>query len=44
MNRFILSMFTAVDLIVKHDTQRFLIDYFVEWSINTDGEVDVLVR
>ena len=37
-------MSTAVELSVKHDVQRFLVDHFVEWSINTDGEVDVLVQ
>ena len=33
-----------VELSAKHDIQRFLVDRFVEWSINTDGEVDVLVQ
>jgi hypothetical protein len=28
----------------QHDTQRFMVDHFKEWSINTDGEVDVLVH
>mgnify|MGYP003341069060 CR=1 FL=1 len=37
-------MSTAVGLSDKHDIQRFLVDHFVEWSINTDGEVDVLVQ
>ena len=32
------------ELSVKHDIQRFLVDHFVEWSINTNGEVDVLVK
>ena len=39
-----LPMSTTVDLSAKHDVQRFLVDHFVEWSINTDGEVDVLVQ
>ena len=34
----------AVELSAKHDVQRFLVDHFVEWSINTDDEVDVLVQ
>ena len=33
-----------VEFSVKHDIQRFLVDHFVEWSINTDGGVDVLVQ
>ena len=37
-------MSTAVELSTKHDTPRFLVDHFVEWSINTDGEVDVLIK
>ena len=27
-----------------HDVQRFLVGHLMEWSINTDGEVDVLVQ
>jgi len=33
-----------VELSAKHDIQRFLVKRFVEWSINTDQEVDVLVE
>ena len=33
-----------VELSAKHDIQRFLVKNFVEWSINTDQEVDVLVE
>ena len=33
-----------VRLGAQHDTQRFMVDHFKEWSINTDGEVDVLVH
>ena len=33
-----------VELSAKHDIQRFLVKRFVEWSINTDNEVDVLVE
>ena len=39
-----LPMSAAVELSAKHDIQRFLIDHFVEWSVNADGEVDVLVQ
>ena len=39
-----LPMSVAVELSAKHDIQRFLVDHFIEWSINTDGEVDVLVQ
>ena len=34
----------AVELSAKHDIQRFLVKGFVEWSVNTDQEVDVLVE
>ena len=27
-----------------HDTQRFVVEAFDDWDINTDGEVDFLVR
>jgi len=27
-----------------HDVQKFIVDEFREWSINTDGEVDVRVH
>ena len=27
-----------------HDIQRFVIDTFLEWSVNTDDEVDILVQ
>ena len=38
-----LDVMKAVELSAKHDIQRFLVKRFVEWSINTDQEVDVLV-
>ena len=39
-----LEVTKAVELSAKHDIQRFLVKRFVEWSINTDQEVDVLVE
>ena len=39
-----LEVTKAIELAAKHDIQRFLVKCFVEWSINTDGEVDVLVE
>ena len=39
-----LEVTKAVELTAKHDIQRFLVKRFVEWSVNTDGEVDVLVE
>ena len=27
-----------------HDVQRFVVEAFEDWSINTDDEVDLLVR
>ena len=39
-----LPLSEEVCLSAQHDTQRFLVDHFKEWSINTDGEVDVLVH
>ena len=39
-----LEVTKAIELAAKHDIQRFLVKRFVEWSINTDGEVDVLVE
>ena len=33
-----------VEMSAKHDIQRFMVKEFVEWSINTDHEVDVLVE
>ena len=39
-----LQMSEETKLSALHDVQRFVIDAFVEWSINTDNEVDVLVR
>ena len=36
-----LEVIKAVDLIAKHDIQCFLVKRFVEWSINTDDEVNV---
>ena len=38
------EMAEAVKLSAQHDRQRFIIDQFVDWSINTDDEVDVRVR
>jgi hypothetical protein len=37
-------MTKAVELSAKYDIQWFLIKSFVEWSVNTDQEVDVLVE
>ena len=34
----------AVELSAKHHIQWLLVKLFVEWSINTDQEVDVLVE
>ena len=28
----------------QHDKQRFLVDKFEDWVVNTDGEVDLLVK
>ena len=39
-----LEVTKEVELSAKHDIQRFLVKRFVEWSINTDQEVDVLVE
>ena len=39
-----LEITKEVELSAKHDIQRFLVKRFVEWSINTDQEVDVLVE
>ena len=39
-----LGVTKEVELSAKHDIQRFLVKRFVEWSINTDQEVDVLVE
>ena len=39
-----LDVIKAIELAAKHDIQRFLVKRFVKWSINTDGEVDVLVE
>ena len=39
-----LTMPSEVSLSALHDVQRFVIDRFVEWFINTEGEVDVLVQ
>ena len=33
-----------VRLNALHDVQRFVVDRFVDWSINTDDEVDLRVR
>ena len=39
-----LPMDEEVRLSAMHDVQRFVIDSFVDWAINTDGEVDLLVQ
>ena len=31
-------------LSAQHDVQRFVVDHFVDWSINTDDGVDLLVH
>jgi len=28
----------------QHDKQKFLVESFEDWSVNTDGEVDLLVK
>ena len=28
----------------QHDKQKFLVESFKDWSVNTDGEVDLLVK
>ena len=38
-----LSITKEMCLIDQHDNQSFVMDYFKEWSINTDGEVNILV-
>ena len=39
-----LQVTKAMELSANHDIQRFLVKRFVEWSVNTDQEVDVLVE
>ena len=33
-----------LDYLAQHDKQRFKVDSFADWSVNTDGEVDLLVK
>ena len=28
----------------QHDLQKFKVEQFLDWAVNTDGEVDVLVK
>ena len=37
-------MSDEVRLSALHDVQKFVVEKFVDWSINTDGEFDLRVR
>ena len=30
--------------VAQHDVQKFKVEKFLDWAVNTDGEVDVLVQ
>ena len=39
-----LEVTEELKLSVMHDVQRFVVEAFEDWSINTDDEIDLLVR
>ena len=39
-----LSVTNELRELAQHDKQKFLVESFEDWSVNTDGEVDLLVK
>ena len=39
-----LSVTNELRELALHDKQKFLVESFEDWSVNTDGEVDLLVK
>ena len=39
-----LTMYKVIHLSELHDIQRFVIDEFLKWTVNTDGEDDLRVK